>query len=247
MGLSFFQKLQKRDRSFSVEIDGLNIPVSVVENNRAKRLVLRLSPSGRSLRVTTPGHVGDSEIEAFVHRNRDWAAACFSRMPDTVVPAWGVPIPFRGLDHEIRPTGNLRGLVRAEQDNGSRILLVPGEENAVGRKLLGFFKSEARRELDLAVARHTAELGVRAKRLRITDTTSRWGSCSSTRTLSFSWRIILAPPEVLDYLAAHEVAHLVEMNHSRNFWNLTRKLCPQMDRHKAWLRANGSRLHAISL
>jgi len=89
-------------------------------------------------------------------------------------------------------------------------------------------------------------LNVRPKIVRITDTTSRWGSCSTTRTLSFSWRIIMAPPVVLRYLAAHEVAHLREMNHSPDFWNLVREICPDMDKHKAWLRTNGNRLHAIS-
>jgi predicted metal-dependent hydrolase len=86
---------------------------------------------------------------------------------------------------------------------------------------------------------------VRPKSIRITDSRSRWGSCSASRTLSFSWRIIMAPPAALDYLAAHEVAHLKEMNHSPDFWRLVARLCPAMEAQKAWLRANTERLHSV--
>ena len=75
------------------------------------------------------------------------------------------------------------------------------------------------------------------------DQSSRWGSCNSDGVLSFSWRLILAPPFVLDYLAAHEVAHLVEMNHSVRFWRVVARICPEMDRAKAWITAHGNDLH----
>lgn len=246
MPLSFFQRIQKRNRDFEVTLDDRVLPVRVVENDRAKRLTLRLAPGGDALKVTVPSHVGDSEIEAFVARNRNWAAVRLARLPQPNRLEAGATIPFRGVDHEIQPSGKLRGVVEAVEIYGRPVILVPGAPEAISRKCVSFFKATARQELDAAVSRHASSLGVRPKRIRITDTSSRWGSCSSTRTLSFSWRIILAPPEVLDYLAAHEVAHLVEMNHSDRFWELTRQLCPETDRHKAWLRTNGARLHAVA-
>ena len=247
MAFSFFKQLQKRDRDFTIEIDGQLLPVKVAENDRAKRLTLRLFPAGDGLKVTTPSHVSDDEIEEFVTRNRNWAATRIARLPKRVELMHGESIPFKGVEHTIVSSGNLRGLVQVKTENDQAILVVPGEPATASRKLVSFMKREARSELDKAVNIHANKIGIRPKQIRITDTTSRWGSCSSTRTLSFSWRIIMAPPAVLNYLAAHEVAHLKEMNHSDRFWKLTKELCPDTDIQKGWLRTNGAKLHAISV
>lgn len=247
MAFSFFRQLQKRDRDFEIEIDGQLLPVKVVENDRAKRLTLRLFPAGDGLKVTTPGHVGDDEIEEFVNRNRNWAATRIARLPKRVELTHGETIPFKGVEHKIISSGNLRGVVQAKVQDDQPVLSVPGEPSSASRKLVAFMKREARKELDEVVNIHSTKIGIRPKQIRITDTTSRWGSCSSTRTLSFSWRIIMAPPEVLNYLAAHEVAHLKEMNHSDRFWKLTKELCPDTDIQKGWLRTHGAKLHAVSV
>ncbi len=110
-----------------------------------------------------------------------------------------------------------------------------------------YLKREAKRELEVASKRAAAALGVTVKRVSVRDQSSRWGSCSTTGVLSYSWRLILAPPYVLDYLAAHEVAHLVEMNHSAAFWRVVARICPQMDRAKAWLDAHGTGLHRFGM
>src|SRR5262249_4446897 len=106
---------------------------------------------------------------------------------------------------------------------------------------------QAKRDLEIAAKHYADKLGVRYRRLSIRDQASRWGSCSTTGVLSFSWRLVLAPRHVLDYLAAHEVAHLVEMNHSRRFWRVLRRICPEMERAKAWLDAHGTDLHRYGL
>ena len=247
MGLSFFQKLQQRDRNFTVEVEGRVLPVRILENDRAKRLILRIAPGADGLKVTVPSHVSDDEIEAFVAKNHAWVAARLGRLPKRIKLVEGSKIPFRGVDHRVASSGKTRGLIEVTTMEGVPVLIVPGDSRSIGRKLVIWLKREARKELDAAVMRHCEKIDVRPRRLRITDTTSRWGSCSSAPTLSFSWRIIMAPPDVLDYLAAHEVAHLIEMNHSRRFWNLTRELCPETDRHKGWLRVNGAKLHAIAV
>lgn len=249
-GSMVFSALMRRNprqprRERQVEACGRTLPVMVVENARATRLTLRIVPGGKSLRVTIPPHVSDSQVDHFIARNRNWVAVRLERLPEPVAARAGATIPYMGVDHRIVHSKKLRGIVEAGHFAGKPSLIVPGEADGVGRKVGAFLKRQARKELDAAVARHAAELGVRAKSIRITDTTTRWGSCSTTRTLSFSWRIVMAPPEVLDYLAAHEVAHLREMNHSPKFWALVRKLCPQMEKHKAWLKRNGARLHAI--
>lgn len=245
MGLSFFQQIQKRNRDFEITIDGTLYPVSVVENERARRLTLRILPGGNGLKITAPPFIGDDELQAFAERNRNWAAVRFARLPQANPLLTGSVIPFKGEDHRIIFTGKMRGRVEISTEDGQPVICVPGPQENAPAKLLSWLKRQARRELDFCVARHAASIAVRPKRIRITDTTSRWGSCSTTRTLSFSWRIIMAPPEVLDYLAAHEVAHLKEMNHSQRFWDLTRQLCPHTDTSKAWLRRNGATLHAV--
>jgi predicted metal-dependent hydrolase len=111
--------------------------------------------------------------------------------------------------------------------------------------LVDWLKREARRDLEAAVARHVAALGKQPFALRVGDAKSRWGSCSARRVLTFSWRLILAPPHVLDYLAAHEVAHLAEMNHGARFWALVRQLDPKHEAARTWLKRHGGDLHAV--
>ena len=123
------------------------------------------------------------------------------------------------------------------------MIVVGGAAEHCARRLTDFLKREARADFEAAVARHAARLGVSIARVQVKDTTSRWGSCSSSGALAFSWRLILAPPSVLDYLAAHEVAHRREMNHGAAFWRHTRMLAPHTDEAEAWLKANGAGLH----
>ena len=123
------------------------------------------------------------------------------------------------------------------------MIAVAGDAAHVSRRVKDFLRKLALEDIEKAVRRHTATLGISARKITIRDTTSRWGSCSSQRDLSFSWRLILAPSPVLDYLAAHEVAHLREMNHSHRFWALTHKLCPHTEEAEGWLKRHGASLH----
>jgi predicted metal-dependent hydrolase len=120
---------------------------------------------------------------------------------------------------------------------------VAGEAPHIHRRVRDFLQREAQRDLEAASRRVAEMLGVAIKRVSVRDQASRWGSCSSTGVLSYSWRLILAPPHVLDYLAVHEVAHLVEMNHSPRFWRLVDRLCPDAERAKVWLDVYGNDLH----
>ncbi|HLN39968.1 MAG TPA: SprT family zinc-dependent metalloprotease, partial [Xanthobacteraceae bacterium] len=142
----------------------------------------------------------------------------------------------------------MRGTVWAEvAGDGERLLCVAGNAPHLDRRVGDYLRREAKRELETASLKYAAALGVAAKRITVRDQSSRWGSCSTTGMLSFSWRLILAPSHVLDYLAAHEVAHLLEMNHSPRFWRLVQRLCPEHDRAKTWLDAHGADLHRYGL
>jgi len=133
------------------------------------------------------------------------------------------------------------------RDSGERILCVAGGVEHIDRPIHDYLKRQARGELQKAAQSYAHVLGVKVKRLSIRDQSSRWGSCTSAGSLSFSWRLILAPPYVLDYLAAHEVAHLVEMNHSPRFWRVVGKVCGHVDRAKSWLDTHGNDLHRYGI
>jgi hypothetical protein len=127
------------------------------------------------------------------------------------------------------------------------LLCVNAEPCFVARRVRDFLVVEARHDLESAVARYASALEVRPRKVSLRDTRSRWGSCSSAGSLSFSWRLVMAPSFVLDYLAAHEVAHLLHMNHSAAFWATVAGSCPDSGRAEAWLEANGASLHRFAL
>ena len=237
------------ERGTLLEIDGCTVDVKIVENPRTSRLTLRLVPAANtqeSLKVTVPPGTPDHEVDRFLHKNKGWAAARLARLPEVVRIEDGATIPLRGEPHRIVHSGIGRGVVSVGMEEDGKVIRVFGDPKFLPRKVAEFLKRQAKQDLTRAVNIHAASLGVKPKSITMRDTTSRWGSCSSTGALNFSWRIVLAPPAVLNYLAAHEVAHLREMNHSDRFWTLVEDICPAMEAQKAWLRAHGSRLHAVT-
>lgn len=221
------------------------MPLRIFENERAKRLTLRIEAGGRGLRITVPPGVPEREIDRFLERHRGWLEARLAKLPERPQVRPGIKLPLRGVAHLIIHEPGRRGTVAVAAEGGMPALIVHGDRRHLPRRLADFLKREAKRDIEALVARHTATVGRKAKAVRFKDTTSRWGSCTSEGTLSFSWRIMMAPPPVIDYLVAHEVAHLREMNHGPKFWKLCRELCPRSDEARAWLKRNGGALQAI--
>ncbi|HWT30635.1 MAG TPA: SprT family zinc-dependent metalloprotease, partial [Propylenella sp.] len=155
----------------------------------------------------------------------------------------GSLFPLRGRPCRIVHRGG-RGLVELVAGE-EPTLSVPGETQHLARRVADWLKREARRDLQHCVDRYAGLLGRTPERIRIGDARSRWGSCTAAGVLTFSWRLIFAPPHVLDYLAAHETAHLVELNHGPEFWALVRRLDPSFQASRAWLKQHGAALHAI--
>lgn len=228
-----------------LNLEGRSVPLTVRENARSTRITLRIEPGGRALKMTIPPGIGEREVSSFIERYRGWMTTRIAKLDVHPGLGDGAEILLRGEAHRIHHTGGLRGLTEATVIDGVPVLKVSGLEEHMGRRIVTFLKKEARKDLETLVARHTKAVGRPANSLTLKDTRSRWGSCSSEGNLSFSWRIVMAPPFVIDYLAAHEVAHLREMNHGPGFWSLCRSLCPDMDNGKKWLKRNGSALHAI--
>ncbi len=238
-------KPQPRTQDRTHVVGGRELPLRVVENDRARRLTLRIDTGGRGLRVTIPPGIARREVDRFLDRHEDWIAQRIKEIPVRPDVRPGIKIPIRGVPHRIVHEPATRGTVKIDRDGEEPRIIVYGERQHLPRRLADYLKREAKREIEKLVARHTATINKRAKAIRYRDTSSRWGSCSSDGTLSFSWRIMMAPRPVIDYLVAHEVAHLKEMNHGPKFWKLCRQLCPETDELKEWLKRNGTKLQAF--
>jgi predicted metal-dependent hydrolase len=221
--------------------------VRVRRHRQARRYTLRIHSATREVLLTMPPRGSLKQAREFAQKHGGWIAARLDRIPEPTPFAHGTLLPLRGVDHRIEHRAGARGTVWIEEDGDQRMLCVAGEAPHVARRVRDFLKREAKSDLEAASRRAAATLGIAVKRVSIRDQSSRWGSCSTTGVLSYSWRLILAPPFVLDYLAAHEVAHLIEMNHSRAFWRLVERICPHATRAKTWLDAHGADLHRFGL
>ena len=230
--------------AIAVDFDGEVFPVRLRRHQRARRYTLRIHSTTREVVLTMPPRGSLKQAREFAQKHGAWIAARLKRLPEAAPFAHGTVLPLRGVAHRIEHRRAARGTVWIETGESIEPLLcVAGQAPHLRRRLRDFLKREAKRDLEAASARAASALGVSIKRVSIRDQSSRWGSCSTTGVLSYSWRLILAPPFVLDYLAAHEVAHLIEMNHSRGFWRLVERICPHMTRAKSWLDAHGTELH----
>jgi predicted metal-dependent hydrolase len=217
-------------------------------HRRARRYTLRIHPTDREAILTMPPRGTLKDAREFAEVHGAWIAARLGRLPKAAPFQPGTIVPLRGVPHRIVHRSGERGTVWTEtRDSGEKIICVAGDVEFTDRRVHDFLKREARRDLQKSALEHAAALGVRVRRISIRDQSSRWGSCTSAGSLSFSWRLILAPPFVLDYLAAHEVAHLVEMNHSARFWRVVGRVCPSMERAKKWLDASGNDLHRYGI
>src|SRR5579871_1402855 len=230
-------------KSITVRVGDASFAVRVSRNRRARRYTLRIHTAQREAILTMPARGNLADAARFAQAHGGWLAQRLRQLPEVAPFADGEIVPLRGADHRIAHRPRTRGTVWVEQTGDERSLCVAGARDHAARRVRDFLKREARRDLEVAVAAYAQALNVRVKRISIRDQSSRWGSCNSAGVLSFSWRLILCPPFVLDYLAAHEVAHLVEMNHSPRFWKLLRHICPATDEATRWLDTNGNALH----
>lgn len=234
--------LQKRwPPAAEVVIDGAPVTISVKVSDRAKSYRLSLPNNGKPL-LTVPKFGRWGEAKAFLDRHTEWLAERIELSAKPVAFVRGAIVPLRGVNHRIVPTGRVRGVVEVGEHEGELALLVPGDAEHRARRLTDWLKDEASVELERRCTVHAGNLGVSFKSISMRSQSTRWGSCSSTGKLNVNWRLILAPPHVLDYVAAHEIAHLIEMNHSQDFWDVVERTLPTMERGREWLRVHGRQL-----
>ncbi|HTZ03135.1 MAG TPA: SprT family zinc-dependent metalloprotease [Xanthobacteraceae bacterium] len=235
-------------RTIDVVLDGAIHAVQLRRHRQARRYTLRIQAATRDVILTIPLRGSLKEAHAFAQKHSAWIAARLDRLPAAAPFADGVVMPLRGEPHRIAHRRGARGTVWTEiAPTGERLLCVAGQAAHISRRVGDFLRREAKRDLEAASRHYARELGLGIRRVSVRDQSSRWGSCSTTGLLSFSWRLVLAPRHVLDYLAAHEVAHMVEMNHSAKFWRVVERICPGHGMAKAWLDAYGADLHRYGL
>lgn len=213
------------------------IAINLRRSARARRISLRISRLDGKVTLTLPSRVPESEGLSFLREKSDWVRRQLADRPDLVEVDLGVSIPFQGALLDVREgTGKS---VRIENET----LWVPSAKSSAAKRIEAFLKLQARERLVLAADRYAQALGRDYSKLTLRDTRSRWGSCTSAGGVMFSWRLIMAPEEVLNYVAAHEVAHLEQMNHSPKFWALVERLYGPHHAERQWLKMHGEKLH----
>lgn len=213
------------------------IRVALRRSARSRRLSLRVSRLDGQVTLTMPKRAPRAQAEAFAHEKAEWLRARLSERAAPIVPAFGHAIPVEGVPCTVFE--GTRNRLRPE----IQAIEISPRAKALGPTVAGLLKVRARDLLTEASDRYATALGRPYAKITLRDTKSRWGSCTAQGALMYSWRLILAPPEVLDYVAAHEVAHLAQMNHSPAFWAEVARLCPGYEAPRRWLRQNGEDLH----
>jgi predicted metal-dependent hydrolase len=215
------------------------IAIRLRRSPRARRMVLRVAQAGRDPTLTLPSGVSLVQARAFLSDQEGWLRRHIAAAPPGL----------RVADGAVLPVGD--GVVTVRSGAGPRLRLaegvlhVPGGPGGVGPRVAAWLREEARVACVAGAGRHAAVLGLRHGRVSLRDPRTRWGSCTASGDLMFSWRLAMAPASVLDYVVAHEVAHLAELNHSARFWAVVRRLRPDHEGPRDWLRRHGASLHAF--
>jgi predicted metal-dependent hydrolase len=219
----------------AIQLGGLAMTLLVRRHPRARRASLRISADGEVVIVVLPRHARLEDGVAIAREHAEWIRTRLQALPERVPFADGAVLPVHGRPRIIRHIRARRARVR-EEDN---VLVVGGGSEGLPRHIEIWLRGEARRLMTERAGALSERLGHSPAHISIRDTRSSWGSCSSTGALSFSWRLILAPPEVLDYVVAHEMAHLAQRGHGPQFWRTVARLTEHMDAGRAWLRRHG--------
>lgn len=235
----FLPKATPEPEQLTIAHAGDTLPVTFVRNPRARRASLRVDPANRRIVLTAPLRMARGTAVNFAEAQAGWIAARLGRLPERRPFVDGAEIPLFGVPHRVRHRPDARGTVWRE--NGE--IHVAGRAEHLPRRLKDWLTAELRERLVPLVHAKAVRAERPVKRITMRDTRSRWGSCGPDAAMSFSWRLVFAPPEVLDYLAAHEAAHLVHLNHGPRFWALARSLCDgPIEGPQAWLKKNGETL-----
>ena len=224
-------------------LDDLTARLSV--NPRARRLSIRIDARAGEAVLIAPSERKLGEVVAFARTKTAWIRERLADRPLGTPLEPGTTLALFGKPVRLTATGGA-GAARLTEDPDGPVIVSGGEGEAYARRVENLFKRVARDTLQTRTDVHLRTLGQRPVKMSIADPKSRWGSCSPhNRSIRYSWRVVMAPPAVIDYLAAHEVAHLVHADHSPAYWAVVQRLVGDHRPHRKWLRDNGPALHAV--
>lgn len=229
----------RSDPDLVLDLAGRAVPLRIRHNARARRLILRIDGERDGVVVTLPRHVPIEEGLDLARSKAAWIVRQLDRLAPRIPFADGAVVPVLGVDHRVRFDSAGRTPVHREEGE----IVVTGRPEHLARRLTDWLRGEAKWLITPRAHAKAEPLGRSPAAITLRDTRSRWGSCSVDGKLSFSWRLVMAPEHVLDYVVAHEVAHLVEKNHGPRFWDLAAELTSDVKSARAWLNAYGARLH----
>ena len=213
------------------------VEITLRRSARSRRFSLRVSQLDGRVTLSMPLRARESEAMEFARGHESWLRAALARRPTTQPLQMGGTLLVEGRLLTLAP-----GTTRSPQILGDSLLL-PGNPDQAAPRAAAFLKTLARDRLAAASDHYATLIGRKVTRITLRDTRSRWGSCAHDGALMYSWRLVMAPPPVLTYVAAHEVAHMVEMNHSDAFWAVVTRLYPQWQTQRKWLHNHGRHLH----
>lgn len=218
------------------------LPLVIKRHASAKRICLRYNPTQHAISLTLPRRTRVADGLQFLMLKSQWLIDTLEEMPEKKQIKPGVVVPLLGRRVRIKHDDTLRVNYKLEYE----LLSVAGGREFFPRRVTEALKKIASKEITKLTEKYATKIHRRVNRISVRDTRSRWGSCSSTGNLSFSWRLVFAPKEVMEYVVAHEVAHLRHMNHSPAFWATVEQICPNYEPARVWLRMHGKHLYRFN-
>lgn len=218
------------------------LPLVIKRHRSAKRICLRYNPTDHAISLTLPRHTRVHDGLTFLTQKSEWLIDTLLDMPTKKRIKPGVVIPVLGRRVRMKHDPKQRAPYKLQRNT----LIISGAREDFQKRATDALRKIAKQEIAEMAQKMAKKLGKRINRITVRDTRSRWGSCSSTGNLSFSWRLIFAPTEVLEYVVAHEAAHLRYMNHSDKFWNMVDYLCPDYEVAREWLKLHGKELYRFN-
>jgi len=219
--------------------EAFDFPIKVIKTPRAKRLTLRIDAKEHLPILSIPPRCTQKQAIAFVREHQEWIINGLNNLPQTKRFEFGQSITLFGKPVIIQDAPERRRGAKLEKG----ILYVSGEIEFTHRRVKDFIKKEAQNQFLKMSRKLATKIDCKVREVSIKDTKSRWGSCSSLSNINYNWRLALAPKEVIDYIVAHEVSHLLHQDHSAEFWECVAALCPHYEVGQNWLKIHGKELY----
>ena len=222
-----------------INIKGKNIPLRLRRDARAKRMILRIDNKLEGAVVTLPLWTSEREALLMVQEKSDWVLTKLDTIPPKIAFESGAIIPLLGEYYNIFHDPNQREVVIKSRHE----IRLGGRKEHLSRRLGDWLRKEAKIIIQPKAIEMAEKFNWKIGRISVRDTKSRWGSCAPSGNLSFCWRLIFAPEWVLNYVIAHEVSHLLHMNHGLEFWQTVANFNVRGDEARVWLSKNAEHLH----